>query len=85
VEEATIYSKLTPIFRDVFDDDSLEVNPTLSAKNVDGWDSLRNIRLMLTVEKSFGVRLSSSEIGRLQNVGNLVHLLQTKLEPTLRS
>lgn len=74
-----IYPKLTQIFRDVFGDDSLVATPTMTAKDVAGWDSLRNIRLMLTIEKAYGVRFSASEIGKLQNVADLVHLVQAKI------
>jgi len=78
-EANDIYPKLTEILRDVFGVDTLVATPTLTAKDVPGWDSLRNIRLMLTIEKAYGVRFSASDIGRLQNVGDLVHLVQTKL------
>ena len=74
-----IYPKLTEILRDVFGDDTLVATSTLTAKEVPGWDSLRNIRLMLTIEKAYGVRFSASEIGKLQNVGDLVQLVQGKL------
>lgn len=73
-----IYSKLTAIFREVFDDETLVVSPALTAKDVPGWDSLRNIRLMLTVEKAYGIRLTASEIGKLQDVGDLARLVQSK-------
>ena len=79
MEPSEIYQKLNAIFRDVFGDDTLVVGPALTAKDVPGWDSLRNIRLLLTVEKAYGVRFSASEIGKLQNVGDLVHLVQEKL------
>ena len=79
MEPSEIYQKLNAIFRDVFGDDTLVVGPALTAKDVPGWDSLRNIRLLLTVEKAYGVRFSASEIGKLQNVGDLVHLVQAKL------
>jgi acyl carrier protein len=74
-----IYSKFTTIFRDVFDDETLVADPALTAKDVPGWDSLRNIRLMLTVEKAYGIRLAAPEIGKLQNVGDLARLVQSKL------
>jgi acyl carrier protein len=80
VDEARIYPKLTEIFRNVFDDDTLEATPALSAKDVAGWDSLRNIRLMLTVERVYGIRFSATEIGKLQNVGDLAQLVRTKTE-----
>jgi acyl carrier protein len=71
-----MYAKLTEIWRDVLDDDLLEVTPQLSAKDVEGWDSLNHIRLMLTVEKCFNVKLSVSEIAGMQQVADLVALIQ---------
>jgi acyl carrier protein len=55
------------------------VTPALTAKDVDGWDSLAHIRLMLTVERAFKVKFSTPEIGKLENVGGLVALIQEKL------
>lgn len=78
-EASEIYPRLTEILRDVFGDGSLVAASTMTAKDVPGWDSLRNIRLMLTIEKAYGVRFSASEIGKLKNIGDLVHLVQTKL------
>ena len=48
------------------------------ADDVDGWDSLAHVRLMLTVERSFGVKFTAAEIGRMKNVGDLVALLLTR-------
>lgn len=73
-----IYSKLTGILQDVFDDDSIQARPDLTAAGVDGWDSLSHIRLMLTIEKAFGIKFSAAEVGRLENVGQLVGLIQAK-------
>lgn len=78
MDEAQIYAQLTGIFHDVFDDDSIIVIPSLSASDMDGWDSLTHIRLILTVEKAFTVRFSTSEVGKLQSVGDLVELIQSK-------
>ncbi len=79
MEQGQIYSRLTMIFEDVFDEDSIVVTPDLSAKDVDGWDSLTHIRLMLTVEKAFKIKFSTSEVGKLQNVGELVRLIEEKI------
>jgi acyl carrier protein len=79
MENAEIYQRLNGIFRDVFDDDSIVVRPDLTADDVDEWDSLSHIRLVLTVEKTFGLKFSASEIGNLGNVGDLVELIQEKL------
>ena len=77
---AQIYARLSEIFESVFDDDTVQLTPALTAKDVDGWDSLAHIRLMLTVERSFKVKFSTSEIGKLENVGGLVALIQEKLQ-----
>jgi len=78
MNEAQIYVKLTKIFEDVFDEDSIQLTPQLSAKDVDGWDSLTHIRLILTVEKAFKIKFSTSEIGKLENVGGLVALIEAR-------
>ena len=76
MDEAQIYSRLTQVFEDVFDDDSIQVTAALSARDVDGWDSLTHIRLILTIEKAFKVKFSTAEIGKLENVGDLVNLIK---------
>lgn len=78
MDEAQIYERLAEIFRDIFDDDSISVTPELSAKDVDGWDSLTHIRLMLTVEKAFKIKFSTSEIGALKEVSDLVTLIKVR-------
>jgi acyl carrier protein len=69
---------LAEIFQDVFDEDLIEVTPELSAKDVEGWDSLTHIRLILTVEKAFKIKFSTSEIGKLENMGDLVALIKAR-------
>ena len=78
--EVEVYTKLKHVFDDVFDDESIEVTPLLTAKDVDGWDSLTHIRLLLTVEKTFKVRFSTAEIGNFQNVGDLAALIQLRTQ-----
>jgi acyl carrier protein len=78
MEDESIYPKLTAIFRDVFDDDAIIIRPDLTAAQVDGWDSLTHIRLMLTVEKAFNTKFSAAQIGKLKNVGELAELIKQK-------
>jgi acyl carrier protein len=78
MDEHEIYERLTKIFEDVFDEDSIKITPDLTAKDVDGWDSLTHIRLMLTVEKAFKIKFSAAEIGKLENVGDLVKLIKAR-------
>ena len=79
MEDQQIYARLEGIFEDVFDEDSIKVMPELSAKDVDGWDSLAHIRLILTVERAFKIKLSTSEIGKLEKVGDLVALIKARV------
>jgi acyl carrier protein len=78
MDEPQIYARLGEIFQDVFDEDSINLTPKMSAKDVDGWDSLTHIRLMLTVEKAFKIKISAPEIGKLENVGDLVALIKAR-------
>jgi acyl carrier protein len=71
---------LTEIFHDVFEDDALVVHRDLTARQVQGWDSLTHIRLLLTAEREFGVRISAAEAGQLKKVGDLMDLLHAKIE-----
>jgi acyl carrier protein len=75
---SAIQTKLTDVFRDVFDDDELTIGAGTTASDVDGWDSLAHIRLMLSVERAFKIKLSASEIGRLKSVGDLMELIERK-------
>lgn len=73
-----IYERLTPIFQDVFDSDDLVAAPELTAKDVEGWDSLSHIRLIVAVEAEFGIKFSISELSGLKNVGAMVALIEAK-------
>lgn len=73
------YTKLTEIFREVFDDDDVVATPSLVAADVDDWDSLSNIRMIVSVEQEFGLMFSTAEIADLKNVGELVSVIEGKL------
>jgi acyl carrier protein len=70
--------QLVPIFQDVFDDDSLAILATTTADDIDGWDSLAHIRLIVSIEKAFSMRFSAAEISTLQNVGDMANLILKK-------
>jgi acyl carrier protein len=78
MNEPEIYATLQKIFEDVFNDDLIAVTPELSANEVESWDSITNIRLMLTVERAFKMKLSALEIGKFENVGDLVTLIKAR-------
>jgi acyl carrier protein len=70
--------RLTPVFHEVFGDDDLVLTPETTADDVDGWDSLAHIRLILSVQKAFAVKFSPAETSRLKNVGELAALIEKK-------
>jgi acyl carrier protein len=73
-----IRDRLNDVFQDVFDDDEIEIFPEMTARDIDEWDSLKHIVLVLAIEKAFGVRLNAAEVGGLQNVGQMVALLEAR-------
>jgi acyl carrier protein len=78
MDEAQIYARLAQIFEDVFSEDATKITPELSAADVEGWDSLAHIRLILTIEKAFKIKFSTLEISKAGNVGDLVALIKAR-------
>jgi acyl carrier protein len=75
----TIYERLTPVFREVFDEDDLTPHAQMTAADVDMWDSLSNIRLVVAVEEEFGIQFTTAQITGLGNVGEFVDLIGRKI------
>jgi acyl carrier protein len=71
------------VFRTVFDDDAIILRDGMTADDIDGWDSLMHINLMVAVERRFGVKFATAEIAALkgddQNVGTFLRLVATKI------
>ena len=78
-KEQDIYQNLKTIFCDVFDDDSINPTPIMTANEVEGWDSLGHIRLVVAVEAKFGIKFTAMEINSWPNVGALVATINKKL------
>ena len=72
------FDRLNGVFQQVFDDDELEITRETSTKDVEGWDSLMHVTLLINVEKAFGVKFSSSEVASLGRVGDLVDLIDAR-------
>jgi acyl carrier protein len=64
--------------QDVFDVDDLEVTPATTAEDIEEWDSLSHIRLVVAIERRFKIRFKNAEIVGLQNVGELVEAIDGK-------
>jgi acyl carrier protein len=78
MDDQEIYAKLAPVFQDVFDDESIIPHAEMVADDVEEWDSLSHIRLILALEQAFDIRFTASEVGAMDNVGDLVRLIQAK-------
>ena len=70
-----VMGSLYPIFRDVFDDDEIVIDANTTANDIDGWDSLTHIRLVISIEKALDLRFTAAEISELENVGEMVELI----------
>jgi len=73
-----ILARIEPIMRDLFDEYSGPITPSLTANDVGQWDSLANVQLVVMVEKAFGVKFAIGEITRLKDLGALVDLVAAR-------
>lgn len=73
-----LYEELNKVFEVVFDDDSIKVNDNTTAADIEDWDSLEHINLIVAVEKAFNVKFNAGEIHTLKCVGDMVNLILEK-------
>ena len=76
--ELDILKKVNDIFIDVLDDEEIVIDATTTADDVDEWDSLTHIQLIVAIEKSFGLRFTSQEIQGWKNVGEMLNCIENK-------
>ncbi|MBO4459592.1 MAG: acyl carrier protein [Clostridiales bacterium] len=74
-----VYEKLNEVFQDVFDDEDITVTDETVASDVDGWDSLEHINLLVAVERAFGIKFTMGQTTHLKNVGEMVDVIIEKL------
>jgi acyl carrier protein len=77
--EREVWDSLVVVMRQTFDDRDLDVTRETTAGDVDSWDSLSNVELMLALEQRFGVRFYTGEIARMRNVGELADTIELHL------
>ena len=71
-----IFEELTEIFRDIFDDEEIELTDDTTSDDIEDWDSLEQINLLVAIEKKFSVKFQLSDVNGLANVGDMVSLVQ---------
>lgn len=74
--ENEIYEKLTSLFRDVFDDDGLVLEASTSPEDIEDWDSLASIELVVAIESSFGIKLTVEDAMSMTSVGAIAETIQ---------
>ena len=79
-QKKQILIKLQNIFRVIFDDDSIKLNSNTTAEDIEEWDSLNQIRIILACEKEFTVKLNPRQINDFSNIGDMVEHLFSKNE-----
>ena len=74
-----IYSQLTNVFHEIFEDQSIVPTPNMKASDVEEWDSLNHINLIVAVEARFKIKFKTVELESLRDVGHLVDIIEKKL------
>lgn len=76
------YEDLETIFHEVFDDDEIQLNPETTADDVDGWDSLSHVNLIVTIESHYKIKFNQKELLTFRNVGDLMRTITNKISQT---
>lgn len=74
-----VFEEVRRIFRDNFDDEDLVVVDETNSKDIEDWDSIEHINLVIAMEKKFGLKFDIKEVGKLANVGEMVDLIVSML------
>lgn len=80
MEKTEIVKKLTPVFRNIFADNALEISDELSALEVENWDSLSHMLLIAEIEKVFAIKFKLKDLNKMANVGDMIAIISSKLE-----
>lgn len=79
MDRKSVLDKLQGLFQETFDDEALKISEATSADDIEAWDSLSNVRLMIAVEQAFGIRMRAAEVSSLKSTGELVNLVLAKV------
>ncbi len=79
MERKEIFEKLNEIFRNVLDNDEIEVGETTRADDIEEWDSLSHIQMIVAIEKTFKLKFNSREVMKWDNVGEMVDTIMKKI------
>ena len=75
-----IYEQLNEVFRDVFDDDTIEVNDQTTSRDIEEWDSQEHINLIAAIETQFGMKFTMGQVVTMKNVGEMVDIISSQIQ-----
>ena len=75
-----IFERLNTVFREYFDDDSITVDDATTAADIEDWDSLEHINLLVAIEREFGMKFTMGETSEMKNVGEMVTAIADHLK-----
>ena len=78
MKEEEIYQELDNVFQDVFDDENIHVSAETTAKDIEDWDSLEHINLVLAIENRFHMKFRMNEVTSMKNVGEMVNIIKER-------
>jgi acyl carrier protein len=76
-----LQDRLNQIFCEVFDDDDIKIAPEMTANDIEGWDSLSHVNLIVAIESKFNIRFNQKELLTFKNVGDLLNCTRSKITP----
>lgn len=74
-----VFEKLNQVFQDVFDDDGIQVDDNTTSGDIEDWDSLEHINLIVAVEKKFGMKFNMGEVTTMKNVGEMADIILQRI------
>jgi acyl carrier protein len=75
VNKVEILGKITEVVRDQLDDDGVQLSVQTVSSDIEGWDSLAHVRILIAVEQAFGMRLTTTQIASIESVGELIDII----------
>ena len=75
-----IYKNLDEVFQDVFDDENIHVEDKTTADDIEDWDSLEHINLVVAIENKFGIKFNMNEVTSFKNVGEMVDIILERVK-----
>ena len=79
MEKDLIFERVNKVFQTVFDDETISVNENTTSNDIEDWDSLEHISLIVAIEQEFNIKFSMSEVSNMKNVGEMVNIITSKM------